>query len=221
MECMKLVSCILFGKVFQHIMYMRPVVADIPHYVPYNSSSGGWVGAGSMALFCRWFESRFPDKHPFPVREDVVYEYFSELRSSQASASRADTFVSTLNFSAEVFGLQGAADAAASIRVKGAALDMFLSKRPRRRAPEIQPIMIAALEIAACVEQDPYLRAIAGFCFMCVFGRMRVSDVNRMVNGSVLGNFLRPLYCGQKLHVARKRKQLVYQWCLRLMDCWE
>ena len=65
MECMKLVSCILFGKVFQHIMYMRPVVADIPHYVPYNSSSGGWVGAGSMALFCRWFESGFPDKHPF------------------------------------------------------------------------------------------------------------------------------------------------------------
>lgn len=105
------------------------------------------VRAGSMALFCRWFESRFPNKD-LPVREDVVYEYFCELRSSQPSASRADTFVSTSNFSAEVFGHQGAADAAASIRVKGTALDMFLNKRPRRRAPEIHPIMIAALEIA-------------------------------------------------------------------------
>ena len=382
MECMKLVSCILSGKVFQHIMYMRPVVANIPHYVPYNSSSGGWVGApfhvnvdvvpsmkrgfpsenvcdgsservniqltsdlsrnrgkirgldapwelrpnmvqaaleesglpwlsfpsfpaglpsldfsvrqpdrddmsqklrtervlreceasyqkgvdmnrnvllfqwaeilqmvpmastvgiqmlheaskpdhcvnafaivsdvlrskanntikvraGSMALFCRWFESRFPDKHPFPVREDVVYEYFNELRSSQASASRADTFVSTLNFSAEVFGLQGAADAAASIRVKGAALDMFLNKRPRRRAPEIQPIMIAVLEIAACVEQDPYLRAIAGFCLMCVFGRMRVSDVNRMVNGSVVGNYFEATLLRTKTARSQEKK---------------
>ena len=98
------------------------------------------VRAGSMALFCRWFESRFPNKD-LPVREDVVYEYFCELRSSQPSASRADTFVSTSNFSAEVFGHQGSCWC-------GAALDMFLNKRPRRRAPEIHPIMIAALEIA-------------------------------------------------------------------------
>lgn len=42
-----------------------------------------------MALFCRWFESRFPNKD-LPVREDVVYEYFCELRSSQPSASRAE-----------------------------------------------------------------------------------------------------------------------------------
>eukprot|EP00435_Cladocopium_sp_Y103_P036200 s268_g9.t1 len=146
------------------------------------------VRAGSMSLFCRWCLKQ-EGEQPFPVREQSVYDYFCYLRDTGSAPTRADTFLSTLGFCAAVFDLAGADASARSMRVKGAALHMYLTKRPRRQAPELSTIMIACLEIAVCLERDSYLRALAGYCLSCVFGRLRCSDANRVVHGSVLGQF--------------------------------
>ena len=66
---------------------------------------------------------------------------------------------------------------------------MFLLKRPRRQAPELSTLMIAVLEISAFLERDEYLRALAGYCLTCVFGRLRCSDANKIVHGSEYGQF--------------------------------
>ncbi len=146
--------------------------------------------AASMALYCRWFAKASPDESPFPILEETIYEYMCDLRGRACSASRASTFLGTLNFAATVFGLQGASQAAESQRNKGASIDMFLQKRPLRQAPALHPVMIVILEIAAFCEIDPYLRALAGACLCCLYGRLRVSDLGRLVHASVLGSYV-------------------------------
>ena len=67
---------------------------------------------------------------------------------------------------------------------------MFLEKRPLKQAPALPAIMIATLELAAFCERDEYLRALAGYCLCCAYGRMRVSDLNRLVHASKLGAYV-------------------------------
>ena len=53
-------------------------------------------------------------------------------------------------------------------------------------------MMVLALELAAFCESDTYLKAMAGFCLVYIFGRMRrmrISDMTRMVHLSVIGAF--------------------------------
>lgn len=87
------------------------------------------------------------------------------------AASRGSTFVSTLRFVGELLGMQGTDACISSGGVKGASLDMYLGKRVLRQAPALELMMLAILELACFCERDTHLRAIAGFCVACAYGR--------------------------------------------------
>ena len=85
--------------------------------------------------------------------------------------------------------MNGAEQCIESARNSGAALAMFLTKGPLKQAPPLSPDMLAVLEIASFCDTDAYNRCVAGFCLCCIFGRRRVSDMNRLTNLAVRGDF--------------------------------
>jgi len=145
--------------------------------------------ASSLALFTKWFTDNFPGRDFLPFSEESVYYYLCDLRDKACSASRGSTFLHTLAFVKDRLGMLGVDEVLSSPRAQGAALCMYLEKRPLRQAPPLHPMMVLALELAAFCESDTYLRAMAGFCLACIFGRMRISDMTRMVHLSVIGAF--------------------------------
>ncbi len=147
------------------------------------------IRISSLALYCKWMNQAHGDEIPFPLIEVRVYEYLNHLRTHCCSASRGSTFMSTIAFCADVLRLEGAWDCINSVRARGAALEMYLTKRPMRQAPPLSPVMVAVLEWACFCEADPHTRAVAGFCLCCLFGRMRVSDLGRLVHLSTEGKY--------------------------------
>ena len=147
------------------------------------------VRVSSLLLYIRWHRDNLGDLSFLPFKEENVYDYMCSLRDKACSASRGTTFISTLSFVKEVLGMTGVQLCVESARVSGAALSMYLCKRPLKQAPPLHPVMLAILELASFCESDAYLRCMAGFCLVCIYGRMRVSDVSRLVNLSVRGKF--------------------------------
>ena len=143
----------------------------------------------SLLLYIKWHDTVNPDETFLPFNEPCIYNYLCDIRDKACSASRGTTFISTLAFCKDVLGMEGAIGCIESTRVSGAALSMYLTKRPLKQAPPLEAHMIAVLEIAAFCECNPYLRCLAGFCLCCIYGRMRVSDMNRIVNMSIRGGF--------------------------------
>lgn len=135
--------------------------------------------ASSLALYIKWFRDRYGETSFLPFKEQDVYGYLDDLRTKGCSPSRGTTFVGTLSFVGDLLGMEGVQECTESARVKGVSLGMFLEKRPLRQAPELWPIMVVTLEIACFCEKDTYLRAIAGSALCCIFGRLRVSGLNR------------------------------------------
>eukprot|EP00435_Cladocopium_sp_Y103_P017632 s4052_g4.t1 len=145
--------------------------------------------ASSLALYTKWFADFFPHEQFLPFSEERVYHYLCDLRDKACSASRGSTFLHTLAFVKDRLGMLGVDEVLSSPRTQGAALCMYLEKRPLRQAPPLHPMMVLTLELAAFCEADTYLRAMSGFCLACIFGRMRISDMTRMVHLSVIGAF--------------------------------
>ena len=69
-------------------------------------------------------------------------------------------------------------------------MDIYLHKNPLKQAPALTVNMLCVLELASFCEKDKFLRAFAGFILFCVYGRLRVSDLNRLVHCSLLGNYV-------------------------------
>ena len=154
-----------------------------------KSTSTLKLRANSFVLYVKWYRDTHGDEPFLPLVEGRVYDCVCFLRSKACSASRASTFVSTLNFVEAVLGVEGVTECVNSSRIKGAALEMFLSKRTMKQAPPLTPEMIATIEVACFCEPDTFLRALAGFCLCCIFGRLRVSDLARLVNLSSNGEY--------------------------------
>ena len=85
----------------------------------------------------------------FPFSEESVYYYLCDLRDKACSASRGSTFLHTLAFVKDRLGMLGVDEVLSSPRAQGAALCMYLEKRPLRQAPPLHPMMVLALELAA------------------------------------------------------------------------
>ena len=163
----------------------------------------------SLVLYIKWHKSVDPDGSFLPFDEDVVYNYMCHLRDSSCSASRGTTFISTMSFCRDILGMEGAGDCVSSARISGAALSMFLMKRPLKQAPPLVPYMLAVLEVASFFDSNAYVRCLAGFCLCCIYGRMRVSDMNRIANMEVRGEFAE--LCLLRVKTARtKEKQTTF-----------
>ena len=145
---------------------------------------------GSISLYVGWHRLTYPDDDIFPIDEDKIYEYACMCRDTKASASRMDTFVSTLRFLGEFLEFEGASAAAASPRVQGASHQMLLARPPRIRARMLTLGMLCWLEIACFATHHAFDRMVAGLCMICCMGRLRCSDANRIRHAGLLGRFL-------------------------------
>ena len=133
-----------------------------------------------------------------PARFDelIVYEHLCNLRQTTCSASRGSTFASALGFVKDILGTQSPQACIDPARVTGAA---YLGKRPLGQAPALTRVMVCILQLAAFRERErerererqreTYLRALAGFCVACIYGRMRVSGLHRSVDVPVMDDY--------------------------------
>ena len=111
-----------------------------------------------------------------PVLECRACQYVRSLIDSKAAATTPSGFVSALNFSAELLDAQGAAEAAKSARIRGAAQSHFGTKRILKQAKVLKTEWVTILESAVYAALDPKDKIAAGFFCFLVHARPRFSD---------------------------------------------
>ena len=129
---------------------------------------------GALRSFVLWAAEA--GVQAFPVKEDMAYKYVVYLREISAAPTRAQRFVEALSFAAHTVGLDGAADAAGSRRVKGAAESMFLSKPPLKQRRALLVVELRRLEEILFTSDVMVDRLLAGFILFMTLGRLRHSD---------------------------------------------
>lgn len=168
------------------------------HWMARKSTSTLTQRAGSIAMYVKYCKT-YADEFPIiPIDESVVYKYVVWLRETGKPPTRAHTFVSSLSFVGELLGWKGASDAASSQRVLGAAHLCFLRKRMLRQAPPLDIVAIIVLELRSLFVKDDFVRGCAGFCLCALYGRLRVSDCNRLSHGKIIGQFFEGCLCRVK-----------------------
>ena len=135
----------------------------------------------ALLAYWKWFKT-IGDTGvlPFPVLELSMYAYFRILDKDGKSASKASSFLQSWRFAVFVFGFEDPTLAATSLRCAGSAHKQFLRKRMLRSRNTLHTIAMACLEIAACHLEDSFLSAAAGFLCLCLYGRLRCSDGNKL-----------------------------------------
>ena len=130
--------------------------------------------ASAMMCFADWAVRT--GRRPFPAKEADVYEYTRHLRESGSAPTKANTFLAASAFCGHVLGLDGALAAAASPRVRGAALRLADRKRPLAQRPPLSVDQANKPEAAVFDEPCVQDRVAAGFFVFMYLGRIRFSD---------------------------------------------
>lgn len=99
----------------------------------------------SMGMCIGWLTASFVGEDVLPVCEARLYEFTCECRDEGISSSRMDTSIATLSYAGNALKSPGAAEAASSPKVQGAAFELLLNRRPRVRAPMLPPEMVNML----------------------------------------------------------------------------
>eukprot|EP00971_Amphidinium_carterae_P287597 5709112-Amphidinium_carterae.1 len=128
---------------------------------------------GPLVRFASW--ARDAQLVAFPVHESSVYR-FRDSSWGMSSATFSSQLLKSLNFAAFAVGLQGAADAASSRRVKGLAGAEKGHKRPLTQKVPSSVAMVRALESAAASSSCDSDAAIARQALLCLYARARWSD---------------------------------------------
>lgn len=148
---------------------------------------------------------------PFPVEERHAYSFAKSLEG-KCSATFLRSFVVTMCFCHHLLGLSGSAEVASSMRVKGVAQGMFLTKRKTVQKPPFTVKMVAALERFVCKasssrDASRLVEAVAaGFFLVCIYMRARYSDGLHLRDLVVDKPVGRPGLCGYVEGVASRSK---------------
>ena len=130
--------------------------------------------------------------------EETVYGYFCWVDSQRLAASRASSLLESWGFAVGVFGFVDVHQVLASLRCKGAAHRLALSKKPTNPRDALQMDFVIVLEFAAVFTRDPLLRAIAGYCMLFLNGRLRCNDGARIAYMEDEGLFLKASCSGRR-----------------------
>jgi hypothetical protein len=130
----------------------------------------------SVMAYAKWHRATYGTAS-IPISEHRVYDYVKDLRLKKAKPTKAASFISALNFSAFAFSLQGALEAASSLRVKGAANDQFSRKRILKQKRKLSVDEVRILENMVMHYQDPRDAVAAGFFVSQLHSRARFSDL--------------------------------------------
>ena len=126
----------------------------------------------AMLAYIRWCDASRCE--PFPIAAELAYEYVCFMRAEGAPATRATSFVEALGFARGTVGLVSATMALECRLLKGAAVSLFRTKRPERKAALLSKEHVLALEnaiVSADLRWED--RVFAGFCCLCLHVRSR------------------------------------------------
>ena len=145
--------------------------------------------AGSTALYVSWFR-KSPNASDALVRnESLVYDCFYHIRETLPSATRANTFMSTVAFLRHCVGFVGLDDVLNSSRCLGSAHTLLLLKRPTKLSQPFSPWIVAIFEVAAMYGADLRMKAEAGLILIGTRGRFRASDMSCIKAGTLSEKF--------------------------------
>ena len=221
-----LVECNLHGSdLGRHLLRLHDcpdalvtVQGMLNDYTATRATSTLSLRANSLLAFWKWYkEFGDPGVLPFPINELCMYAYLRCLDRERKSASRASTFVQSWRFAVAVFGFDDPSCAASSLRCAGSAHSQFLRKRMLRSRNTLHTVAMACLEVAACHLEDAFLRAAAGFLCLCLYGRLRCSDGNKLsfvtidettAGGHVVKGFLEAALTKSKTSKSKEKKTM-------------
>ena len=133
--------------------------------------------ATAVLLYIKWAsEKRSGSGCALPIKEDVLYEYFSSLRKEAKPASRANSLMEAWAFCVGVLGFDDVHEALTSKRCLGAAHRLLMTKGPRRRKAALEVCHICALEVTAVFADDIWVKVVAGFCCTAALGARMVTS---------------------------------------------
>ena len=136
---------------------------------------------GAMLQYIYWFQrTAATGEEVFPVVENRLYDYLRFLASSSAAPTRGSSMISSWSFFVNVLGFDDPTSACSSLRCVGAKHRMHVRKQPTKQKNPQSVNMLIALEFATTWARDPWVQALAGLCVLCVYARLRVSDVCRI-----------------------------------------
>lgn len=134
----------------------------------------------SASIFRYIWWARDPAKgnihDPLEFREKDCYNYVRFLKDSNSSASSGKTFVQALNFVRYQLGMEQAAQAVSSSRIKGATSKMFRKKKPLNQAPPFTVHQVLTLHHIVSNARDNRDRCKAGYDLMCIYSSCRHDD---------------------------------------------
>ena len=133
--------------------------------------------ANSMLAFMRWHTLGPPNDEMLPLKEEAAWQYVSHLKESQASASKATSFVQACRFCHYVLGVEGALQVVSSRRVCGLA-DIQLSGK--REAKQARPLTVKEAQdlhrVASSRARHLVDRIVASHLLLMMYCRCRHSD---------------------------------------------
>ena len=116
-----------------------------------------------------------------PVIEKRAYEYVKQIIEMKAAPTAPSAFLSALNFAAFFVRMQGALDAASSLRIKGACHNHYLLKRMLKQSKLLLVAWVLIFEQGVFLCVDPVEKIVCGFVASLIHCRARFSDLQMSV----------------------------------------
>ena len=176
-ECSRLGRTLLADLLaFKSDAYLLEMINDV---MASKSTATLDKRANHLLLFVAYAQRL--NKEPFPVDEQLFYNFLRDVQSGK-SPSSATSCKESLNFTLDLIGLDGAGEAASSSRVLGLCKRLLLTKRPRRQAKVLTRTQIVILE-RTLMDPNGWLpdRIFAGHCLFLIYGRIRWGDAEKIV----------------------------------------
>ena len=136
-----------------------------------------------ILAYVQWFRSGNLSGSPLLFDESQVYSYIQYLKSQRVGPTRANSFVQSVRFTVSMLGCKvQSLDTVVSARVKGAAYNMYILKRPLKQALPLTVEEVRRLELVALEGPNHHDQVAAGFMLFCILSSARVADAQNITN---------------------------------------
>ena len=112
-----------------------------------------------------------------PILEKRAYEHIKGLIDSKAAPTAPASFVSALNFAGHFVGMQGAIEAAGSLRVRGASHSHYLLKRMLKQSKLLLVVWVLIFENGVWICSEAVDKIACGYVCALLHSRARCSDL--------------------------------------------
>ena len=136
--------------------------------------------SGPLLKYCKWCKTK--SITPWPIKESVTYLYLNNMRASKCAPTAPGAFLSSLGFSMEMLGLDGAREAYNSKRLQGLCFGEFLKKRRLLQRRPLTVPDVCRVEDIVMDERNLVDSVMAGFFLVMISLRARFSDTHEITD---------------------------------------